>query len=181
MWLVTGLLQWSFLLNDFPKSHANAQPSSSCVFRRNNGTLDSDSGRRPELQRGDYERQMCCHLLLSECLAHDLGRPRGLVGLLTSRSALSLAGDNALLATSRTCSGYWNCIICLEQERTSMRPWGYLISICQIINECAIILNFSCSTSPCIQSLIADWVTGSFPFKVYDSLNYLKPLLTQKC
>lgn len=47
-----------------------------------------------------------CHLLLSECLAHDLGRPRGLVGLLTSRLALSLAGDNALLATSRICSGY---------------------------------------------------------------------------
>lgn len=125
--------------------------------------------------------KLCCYLLLSECLAHDLGRPRGLVGLLTSRSALFLAGDNALLATSRTCSGYWNCIICLEQERTSRRPWGYLISICQIINECAIILNCSCSTSPCIQSLIADWVTGSFPFKVYDSSNYLKPLLTQKC
>lgn len=125
--------------------------------------------------------KLCCHLLLSECLAHDLGRPRGLVGLLTSRLALSLAGDNALLATSRICSGYWNCIICLEQERTSIRPWEYLISICQIINECAIILNCSCSTSPCIQSLIADRVPGSFPFKVYDSLNYLKPLLTQKC
>lgn len=70
--------------------------------------------------------KLCCHLPLSECLAHNLGRPRGLMGLLTSRSVLFLAGVKALLATSRICSGYWNCIICLGQERTSMRPWGYL-------------------------------------------------------
>lgn len=79
-------------------------------------------GDLPKLQRTDCDYQI--GLLLLGCLAHDLGRPSGRMGPLTLRLKLCLAGVNALLAAPGICSGYWNRITCLEQERTSRRPWG---------------------------------------------------------
>lgn len=46
------------------------------------------------------------------------------MGLQTLRLKLSLAEVKASLAAPRICSGCWSCTLCLEQEVTSLGPWG---------------------------------------------------------